>query len=172
MIYTIGQLHQIAHDFYGIPLTVEELPKKPFSKEECYQFWFRLNFNNRDYMADRSSSSSSLDPGRLNFSMRESEKSNSQKALASLSSSVLMQLFPFTLVFRPDLKIISTGSQLKNMYPDNALVGQTLLDVARLRRPKLLLTWENVMKPDWFKSLRIMVHKWKTYDLVLFFIVF
>lgn len=157
MISTTGQLHQIAHDFYGIPLAVEELPQKPFSKDECYQFWFRLNFNNRDYMADRSSSSCSLDPGRLNFSMRESEKSNSQKALASLSSSVLMQLFPFTLVFRPDLKIISTGSQLKNMYPDNALVGQTLTDVARVRRPKLLLTWEAVMNWIGLKGLGIIV---------------
>lgn len=144
LFFPIGQLHQIAHDFYGIPLTIEELPKKPYSKEECHQFWFRLNFNNRDYMADRSASSSNLEPGRINFSSRESAKTASQKALASLSSSVLMQLFPFALVFRPDLKIISTGCQLKHMFSDNAVLGQPLAEVARLRRPKLRLTWENV----------------------------
>ena len=55
-----------------------------------------------------------------------------------------MQLFPFTLVFRPDLKIIAVGRQLKQMFPDNILVGQALPDVARVRRPKLLFTWGNV----------------------------
>lgn len=142
ILFCLGQLHQIAHDFYGIKLTVEELPHKPFTKEECYQFWFRLNFDNRDYMACRSTGSNSLELGRINLS--SVNKTAPQKELASLSSTVLMQLFPFALVFRPDLKIISTGSQLKNMYPDNTLVGQGLADVARVRRPKLLITWENV----------------------------
>lgn len=140
---SIGQLHQIAHDFYGIKLSVDELPQKPFTKEECYQFWFRLNFDNRDYMACRSTCKNSLGLGRINLS--SANKTSGEKELASLSSSVLMQLFPFTLVFRPDLKVISAGSQLKNMYPHNTLVGQALVDVARVRRPKLLLTWENVL---------------------------
>jgi guanylate cyclase len=141
-----GQLHQIAHDFYGIQLTVEELTKTPFNKEEGYQFRFRLNFDNRDYMTGRSACNGSLELGRINISSRGSASTMaSEKALASLSSSILMQLFPFTLVFRPDLQIIAVGRQLKQMFPDNALVGQALPDVARVRRPKLLFTWDNVM---------------------------
>jgi hypothetical protein len=31
------------------------------------------------------------------------------------------------------------------MFPNNALVGQAMPDVARVRRPKLLFTWDNVM---------------------------
>lgn len=143
---TIGQLHQIAHDFYGIQLAVEELPRKPCNKEECYQFIFRLNFDNGDYMADRMMAQNNLELERIHLSNGDSTKrSSSQKALASLSSHVLMQLFPFSLVFRPDLKIISAGCQLKNLFPDDALVGQTLPNVSRMRRPKLLLTWGNVI---------------------------
>ncbi|XP_046645351.1 soluble guanylate cyclase 89Db-like isoform X2 [Daphnia pulicaria] len=143
--YLIGQLHQIAHDFYGIQLTVEELTKTPFNKEEGYQFRFRLNFDNRDYMTGRSACNGSLELGRINISSRGSAGTMaSEKALASLSSSILMQLFPFTLVFRPDLQIIAVGRQLKQMFPDNALVGQALPDVARVRRPKLLFTWDNL----------------------------
>lgn len=70
---------------------------------------------------------------------------DAEKILTSLSSSILMQLFPFTLVFRPNLEIISAGRQLRNMFPDNALIGQALPDVARIRRPKLLFTWDNVI---------------------------
>jgi guanylate cyclase len=141
-----GQLHQIAHDFYGIQLTVEELTKTPFNKEEGYQFRFRLNFDNRDYMTGRSACNGSLELGRINISScGNASTMASENALASLSSSILMQLFPFTLVFRPDLQIIAVGRQLKQMFPDNTLVGQALPDVARVRRPKLLFTWDNVM---------------------------
>ncbi|XP_057364672.1 soluble guanylate cyclase 89Db-like isoform X1 [Daphnia carinata] len=143
--YLIGQLHQIANDFYGIQLAVEELPNTTFSQEESYQFRFRLNFDNRDYMAGRAACNGSLELGRINISNRVSVKTiAAEKALTSLSSSILMQLFPFTLVFRPSLKIISAGRQLKNMFPGNTLIGQALPDVARIRRPKLLFTWDNL----------------------------
>ena len=66
-------------------------------------------------------------------------------ALAPLSSFHLMRLFPFTLVFRKDLQIIATGLQLKEMYPAGVLVGKYLPAVAKMIRPKLCLTWDNVI---------------------------
>jgi len=33
-LHTKGQLHQIATDFYGIQLTIDELNSEPFNKEE------------------------------------------------------------------------------------------------------------------------------------------
>jgi guanylate cyclase len=97
-------------------------------------------------MTGRSACNGSLELGRINISScGNASTMASENALASLSSSILMQLFPFTLVFRPDLQIIAVGRQLKQMFPDNTLVGQALPDVARVRRPKLLFTWDNVM---------------------------
>lgn len=139
-----GQLLQIAHDFYGIQLAVTELPNKPSTKVEGFQFRLRLNFNNRDYLAGRRhSSGSGLSLERL--SLTNSQAGGHNKSLSALSSTVLLQLFPFTLAFRSDLEIISVGCQLKQMYPDGALVKMSLPEVARLRRPKLRLTWDNVI---------------------------
>jgi len=144
----IGQLHQIANDFYGIELTADELKSdEKLIKEEGFQFRFRLNFNNRDYLASRLGSS--IDLERLPSSSSSSKLVAAHQAddqLSPLSSNILLQLFPFTVIFRPpDLRIIDTGRQLKQMYPAGELIGQMLPEVARMRRPKLRLTWDNVL---------------------------
>jgi guanylate cyclase len=64
--------------------------------------------------------------------------------LSSLSSSILLQLFPFALIIRKDLIIIGTGKQLKQMFCSGELIGLDLPSVARMRRPKLKPTWNNV----------------------------
>lgn len=112
-------------------------------------------------MAGRAACNGSLELGRINISNRGSVKTiASEKALSSLSSSILMQLFPFTLVFRPNLEIISAGRQLKNMFPGDMLIGQPLPDVARIRRPKLLFTWDNVIKSCYhFRFARDLIAK-------------
>lgn len=111
---------------------------------EGFQFRLRLNFDNRDYLAGRRySSGSGLNLERL--SLTNGQADSHYKGLTQLSSSILLQLFPFTLVFRPDLEIINVGCQLKQMYPNGALLKMTLPEVARLRRPKLRMTWDNVI---------------------------
>lgn len=144
-----GQLHQIACDFYQIQLTVEALSSGgPQESEEGYEFRFRLNFDNRDYMAGRHGGAISLELERMSICPSPSGRRDSCKGqdagLGALSSSILLQLFPFTLIFRPDLRIIATGLQLKQMFASGSLNGQELPDVARMRRPKLRLTWDNV----------------------------
>lgn len=142
-----GILIQIAKDFYNLELTLQELPRnKTISfTEDGYQFRFRLNFNNRDYMADQQASRTAC----INLDM--SVNARNPQALAPLSSFVLMQLFPFTLVFRKDLQIIAVGVQLLEMFPAEVLVSQPLPTVARMCRPKLSLTWDNV---TYFKLMR------------------
>lgn len=112
---------------------------EPSSTEDGYQFTFRLNFDNRDYMAGRQGHCLALEK------MSSSSDSSGCEGLAPLFSSTLLQLFPFTLIFRPDLQIIDSGRQLTQMFPEGTLVGQTLPDVSRMRRPKLRLTWDNVI---------------------------
>lgn len=136
-----GILIQIANDFYDLQLSVEELPQIKVASsfaEDGYQYRFRLNFDNRNYMADQQASRASC------INLENASLSGAGGALEPLSSSLLMKLFPFTLVFRKDLQIIATGTQLKEMYAMGVLVGQSLPAVARMCRPKLCLTWENV----------------------------
>ena len=102
-----------------------------------YQFLFRLNFDNRDYLTQKSV----LNGKCLELERMPSPASNN---LSSLSSSILLQLFPFSLIFRKDLYIIGTGKQLKQMFCCAELIGQDLPSVARMRRPKLKPTWDNV----------------------------
>ena len=122
---------------------MEELPQireADSSAEDGYQYRFRLNFDNKNYMADQQASRTSC------IDLENASLSGVEGALEPLSSSLLMKLFPFTLVFRKDLQIIATGSQLKEMYPIGVLVGQYLPAVARMCRPKLCLTWDNVSR--------------------------
>jgi guanylate cyclase len=64
---------------------------------------------------------------------------------STLSSNALLQLFPFALIFRSDLKIISTGKQLKIMFMDG-IYGHSLDELVKMRRPRVNLTWDNVSK--------------------------
>lgn len=64
---------------------------------------------------------------------------------STLSSNALLQLFPFALIFRSDLKIISTGKQLKIMFMDG-IIGHSLDELVKMRRPRVNLTWDNVSK--------------------------
>ncbi|XP_032778265.1 soluble guanylate cyclase 89Db isoform X3 [Daphnia magna] len=132
--YLRGLLLQIAEDYFGIQLDVTELPSEPSGEDEYNQYRFRLNFNNRDYLASQKY-------------MNGSNLGLERKMMAAtpLSSNTLLQLFPFGLIFRSDLKIISTGKQLKIMFPDKGLFGQALPGIAKMRRPKVDLTWDNVL---------------------------
>lgn len=131
--FVTGLLLQIAEDYFGIQLDVTELPSEPSGEDEYNQYRFRLNFNNRDYLASQKY-------------MNGSNLGLERKMMAAtpLSSNTLLQLFPFGLIFRSDLKIISTGKQLKIMFPDKGLFGQALPGIAKMRRPKVDLTWDNV----------------------------
>lgn len=131
--FVIGLLLQIAEDYFGIQLSVHELPSEPSGEDEYNQYRFRLNFNNRDYLASQKT-------------MNGSNLGLERKMMAAtpLSSNTLLRLFPFGLIFRSDLNIISTGQQLKIMFPNKGLIGRALPLIAKMRRPKVNLTWDNV----------------------------
>ena len=73
-------------------------------------------------------------------------KSKREVMSSTLSSDILLQLFPFALIFRSNLKIISTGKQLKIMFLNKGIIGQNLAELVKMRRPKVNLTWDNVRK--------------------------
>ena len=141
-LFSPGLLHQIATDFYGIELDIQPLTDEHSDLDEGFRFRFRLNYNNRDYLMCRAAGDGSgLELERRgDFFKRVGNRDN----LTSLSSTILLQLFPFTLVFKRDMSILTTGPQLRRLYPSAGFPGRSLAEVARMRRPKVALTWDNV----------------------------
>jgi guanylate cyclase len=146
MMISTGILRQVAADFYGLQLSMGHVPDEPCGNNEGgYKYQIRLNFDNGDYMACKviEHGASMTLVRKANF-LTSTTANIQQESLPQLSSSILLQLFPFCLIFRSDLKIIAAGHQLKQMFLWRMLIGQILPDVARLRRPRLNLTWDNV----------------------------
>ena len=142
--YLIGILEEIAEQFYDIRhLSVIQLPQEPShdSSADGEKYLFRINFDNRDYMADQAIVKGIAE--RLSNNEKKPKTEHIDKVLPPVPGKIIMQLFPFTLIFRPDLKIIETGNKLKEMYPEGTFIGQSLPDVIKMRRPKLKITWEN-----------------------------
>ena len=145
-VYFWGQLHQIAGDFYGIPLIIEQLPLGELVKGEGFQFSFRLNFDNRDYLSSRQLIHSN------DIQLEHKVSPGGSSGLTPIQHSTLLTLFPFALVFRPDLCIIAAGNQLRRMYPDESLVHQPMHLVTKMRRPKVTMTWSNVSFASWLSN--------------------
>ncbi|KAI9562214.1 hypothetical protein GHT06_013179 [Daphnia sinensis] len=142
--FLYGLLEQVAMDFYGIRLSMTAISQNPYECNEVgYQFRIRLNFDNRNYMACKAIENGAMALERKgNFLGTTACRKESS---TDLSSRILLQLFPFSLVFSPDLKIISVGHLMKQIFSSSMLIGQILPQVARLRRPRLNLTWKNLV---------------------------
>ncbi|EFX75362.1 hypothetical protein DAPPUDRAFT_107984 [Daphnia pulex] len=121
--FLYGLLDQVAADFYGLQLLMGHVPDEPCAIEH---------------------GASMTLVRKANF-LTSTTANIQQESLPQLSSSILLQLFPFCLIFRFNLKIIAAGNQLKQMFLWRMLIGQILPDVARLRRPRLNLTWDNLV---------------------------
>lgn len=158
-----GILDQVATDFYSVQLQVEELTSSTpeasnaIAAEEGYHFKFRLKFDNQSYMANRAAKKGLvIDPGRLSFSDRRSDRTEDR--LPPLSSTILLRLFPFTFMFREDLTVFDCGVMMQQIFPGEVFVGRNLKDVARMRMPKLSLTWENVSVDLKDRSLYVLAY--------------
>lgn len=137
-------MDQVATDFYGIRLSMTAISENPYGCNDVgYQFRIRLNFDNRNYMACKT-----IEKGAMALERKGNflQSTNCRKEPSTeLSSRTLLKLFPFSLIFSQDLKIMSVGYLMKQIFSSRMLIGQILPEVARLRRPRLNLTWENVI---------------------------
>ena len=121
----------MALEFFNLKISLPELPAEPNEQnEDGYQYTLRVNFDNSDYLA------------RVEADKRRIAEMD---YLAPLSINILLQLFPFIFVFNEELNIITIGDTLRKMYPGNILMGRQLSAVARLRRPRVPLSWNNVL---------------------------
>ncbi|XP_045029209.1 soluble guanylate cyclase 89Db isoform X3 [Daphnia magna] len=142
--FLYGLLDQVATDFYGIRLSMTAISENPYGCNDVgYQFRIRLNFDNRNYMACKT-----IEKGAMALERKGNflQSTNCRKEPSTeLSSRTLLKLFPFSLIFSQDLKIMSVGYLMKQIFSSRMLIGQILPEVARLRRPRLNLTWENLV---------------------------
>ncbi|XP_065225641.1 soluble guanylate cyclase 89Da-like isoform X2 [Planococcus citri] len=126
--YFTGQVTQIAEELYNtlIKITVLEEGHVESSPQKII-VRFRLDFDNRQYLATRINSQTinrKLDP---------------------VPCSVLLKLFPFGFMANKDLIITGIGEKLYQVYGSKTLIGKPFSECFRLRRPKgIPFTWNNI----------------------------
>jgi guanylate cyclase len=91
---------------------------------------YKLTFKNEAF--DQSNSHASLSSGVHTAAMNDLQ----------ISSEVFFELFPFHIVFKRNLEIISIGEGLKTAMKN--VLGETVKDLFNLNRPMMAFTWENV----------------------------
>ncbi|KAL6262140.1 hypothetical protein P5V15_007237 [Pogonomyrmex californicus] len=129
--YLMGQLFQIAKDLYNIDLDIKVLESSnniPGSRNVMVKF--RINFDNRQYIAKNNSIKAPLD-----------------RELAPVSCSFFLRLFPFGVVMNKDMRILGTGDKLLQAWGGtSSILNRHVTEIFKLRRPKgISFTWGNIM---------------------------
>ena len=60
----------------------------------------------------------------------------------TISTEVILGMFPFHMLFREDMKMFGIGESLLKVLPDSS--GKVLKDWFHLLRPAIHFTWKNV----------------------------
>ncbi|XP_044761519.1 soluble guanylate cyclase 89Da-like [Coccinella septempunctata] len=130
--YVMGQLQQISKDFYDLHLDVKVLEKASSASgsKKNLIVTYRLDFDNRNYM--------------LHKTQRQSRRGDG--LLSPVPCSLLLDLFPFGIIFDTEMKIIGGGKKLVEVWRSaSSFLNQPVTKFFKLRRPKgILLTWKNI----------------------------
>ncbi|XP_039307262.1 soluble guanylate cyclase 89Da [Solenopsis invicta] len=129
--YLMGQLFQIAKDLYNIELDIKVLEISnniPGSRSVMVKF--RINFDNREYIAKNSRMNTSLD-----------------LELPPISCTFFLRLFPFGVVMNKDMRILGAGDKLLQTWGGTtSILNRHATEIFKLRRPKgISFTWRNVI---------------------------
>ncbi|KAJ8974758.1 hypothetical protein NQ317_019162, partial [Molorchus minor] len=131
--YLMGQLNQIAQETYNLELETKVLKSEitNISGRDIAIVTFRLNFNNIQYIQNKKAESA--------IYMEASRK------FPAFSCDLLLQLFPFAILFNPAMVIVGCGEKLVQVAEGNEkLLGQPVTKYFKLRRPKgITFTWKN-----------------------------
>ncbi|XP_042883873.1 soluble guanylate cyclase 89Db-like, partial [Penaeus japonicus] len=122
--YLMGQLLQIANDFYHLPLEVTILRED--HEETPYCTTFRLDFRNDGFVQE----------------MLQRRAGFNRTSLPSFTLGKLFRLFPFGIVLGPELKIRLAGERILQMLGKEMLEAD-FLDHFTIQRPHVKLTWES-----------------------------
>ncbi|XP_018562428.1 soluble guanylate cyclase 89Db-like [Anoplophora glabripennis] len=131
--YVMGQLDEISKDIYNLDLetTVLSTEHKTITGRNITIVTFRLNFDNSQYI--------------LSKKAENAVHLETTRHLPPFSCDLLLQLFPFAIVFNPALIIIGCGEKLVEVAGGKEkLLGQPVTKYFKLRRPKgIIFTWKN-----------------------------
>ncbi|XP_073952165.1 soluble guanylate cyclase 89Db-like isoform X2 [Choristoneura fumiferana] len=125
--YLMGQLYEIAEDIFSLKLKVSVV--KESMEGSYYVAVLRLEFDNSDYVQS--------------LMLRKSLPC----PLPPVPVSLLMQLFPFGVLFDRRMKIIKAGERLVSTWggPYSNMAKSPISDILRLRKPKVAFTWDKVV---------------------------
>ncbi|XP_074041184.1 soluble guanylate cyclase 89Da isoform X2 [Leptinotarsa decemlineata] len=130
--YVMGQLDQVAREIYNLELetTIIKSEKIPSSVgKDVSIVHLRLNFDNSQYMCSKNRETTSF----------------IDRHLPAFSCDLLLELFPFAIIFNPTLTITGCGGKLVEVAGGKEkLLGQLFTKYFKLRRPKgISFTWQN-----------------------------
>ncbi|XP_060524248.1 soluble guanylate cyclase 89Db-like [Cylas formicarius] len=131
--YLMGQLNQIARELFDLTLraTVLSSEVRQVDGKTIFKVTFRLDFDNTQYI--------------VATQKKEEALQRTISHLPSFDSDLLMELFPFAVLFDQTLNIVACGERLVQVAGGcDKLLGQSVTRYFRLRRPKgIAFTWKN-----------------------------
>ncbi|XP_044258935.1 soluble guanylate cyclase 89Db-like [Tribolium madens] len=129
--YVMGQLQQIAQDFYNLKLKVRVLEKASSAAgtKTTVIVTYRLDFDNKPYM-------------------QYNEKKTSFNKFIRLSPfpcSLVLELFPFGIIINPNMNIMGIGEKLSEIWKGKEdFLNKPVSFYFKLRRPKgITFSWKN-----------------------------
>ncbi|XP_001998671.2 soluble guanylate cyclase 89Db [Drosophila mojavensis] len=148
--YLIGQMTEVAKEFYGLEMTAYVIESQndicggtagPIKLTEgplTVVVKYRLDFDNRDYMAKR-----------VNIVAHPT-----QLKMPPVDLNVFLELFPFTFVLNHDMKITLAGEKIIETWilhnpgvNPKTFIGTHVMDVFKCRRPKdTKIDWNTILQ--------------------------
>ncbi|XP_023311275.1 soluble guanylate cyclase 89Db-like [Anoplophora glabripennis] len=130
--YVMGQLLQIAKDFFNLKLAVKVLEKANSSTgtKNFVIVTFRLDFDNRSYVS------------RILHVTKEI-----LGLLPAFPCKMLLELFPFGIIMNPSMKIMGSGDKFIDIWRgEDTFLNKPIEHFFTLRRPKgISFSWKNTL---------------------------
>ena len=114
--------------FYKTNILVEIISEK--EENDLVHVILRLKFQNKDYYVKESGSSTTT------------RSLKCQEICTPIKSSKILNLFPFYIIFKRNLEVLSLGQSLRQSV--HHAVGESLRDAFQLVYPNVAFTWDNV----------------------------
>ncbi|XP_073993141.1 soluble guanylate cyclase 89Db-like [Rhodnius prolixus] len=125
--YFMGQLEEIANQFFKTLITIQVLQE--YLTDDGFKnvtIKFRLNYDNSEFIG-------------------RTESLIVNTTLSPLPSEFLMRLFPYSVMFGRNLRILGAGSKLFSIFCDMKLMHSPVAGILKIRRPKgISFTWNNI----------------------------
>ncbi|KAF8771590.1 soluble guanylate cyclase 89Db-like [Argiope bruennichi] len=125
--YVIGQLIQIAQQFYGLDLQVTILTDGESSHDECHLI-YDLRFDNTPYQNAQTARRNMIE----------------HTDLEPVSCVYLFQLFPFSIAFDRTMTIREVGEKIRELFGGEEMVGLPVETFFLIHRPRVKFTWANI----------------------------